>query len=148
MQQAAEIPRVALNPHRQAFELPGILLRCGILLAVIASTVGCTGHDGNARFQGDMSNSVRVLRRGLPGEPRTLDPQLAEDTFSFPVLRDLYEGLTAEDRGRPVPFIRSCSGQMPSGPMARGSSRQNSFRAYGVLSILKQLQDRPHCWRL
>jgi oligopeptide transport system substrate-binding protein len=99
MQQAAEIPRVALNPHRQAFELPGILLRCGILLAVIASTVGCTGHDGNARFQGDMSNSTRMLRRGLPGEPRTLDPQLAEDTFSFPVLRDLYEGLTAEDRG-------------------------------------------------
>jgi len=34
----------------------------------------------------------------LPGEPRTLDPQLADDTFSFPVLRDLYEGLTAEDR--------------------------------------------------
>jgi oligopeptide transport system substrate-binding protein len=45
-----------------------------------------------------------MLRRGLPGEPRTLDPQLAEDTFSFPVLRDLYEGLTAEDRnGQIVP---------------------------------------------
>ena len=47
---------------------------------------------------------MRTLRRGLPGEPRTLDPQLAEDTFSFPVLRDLYEGLTAEDRnGQIVP---------------------------------------------
>jgi oligopeptide transport system substrate-binding protein len=33
-----------------------------------------------------------------------LDPQLADDTFSFPVLRDLYEGLTAEDRhGQIVP---------------------------------------------
>lgn len=45
-----------------------------------------------------------MLRRGIPGEPRTLDPQLGEDTFSFPVLRDLYEGLTAEDRsGQIVP---------------------------------------------
>ena len=40
----------------------------------------------------------------MPGEPKTLDPQLADDTFSFPVLRDLYEGLTAEDRnGQIVP---------------------------------------------
>ena len=40
------------------------------------------------------------------GEPSTLDPQLAEDTFSFPVLRDLYEGLTAEDRnGQIVPGV-------------------------------------------
>jgi len=46
----------------------------------------------------------RTLRRGLPGDPRTLDPQLADDDFSFQVVRDLYEGLTAEDRhGKIVP---------------------------------------------
>lgn len=85
-------------------------MRCGIFFAVISSTAGCTGKgqsnpDGDsARVQGDKSNAIRILRRGLPGEPRTLDPQLAEDTFSFPVLRDLYEGLTAEDRnGQIVP---------------------------------------------
>jgi len=85
-------------------------LRCGMLLAVVAGATGCTGKGQNngdggpARFQDDKSNAMRILRRGLPGEPRTLDPQLAEDTFSFPVLRDLYEGLTAQDRnGQIVP---------------------------------------------
>lgn len=43
------------------------------------------------------NDANRVLRRGLPGEPRTLDPQLADDDFSFQVVRDLYEGLTDED---------------------------------------------------
>ncbi len=33
--------------------------------------------------------------RGLSGAPGSLDPQRAEDAFSFDVLRDLYEGLTA-----------------------------------------------------
>jgi oligopeptide transport system substrate-binding protein len=36
-----------------------------------------------------------VLRRGLGGQPGSLDPQRAEDAFSFDVLRDLYEGLTS-----------------------------------------------------
>lgn len=33
----------------------------------------------------------------MPGEPRTLDPQLADDNYSFQIVRDLYEGLTTED---------------------------------------------------
>lgn len=37
-----------------------------------------------------------VLHRGLGGEPGTLDPQKAGDTFSYEILRDLYEGLTTE----------------------------------------------------
>jgi oligopeptide transport system substrate-binding protein len=36
------------------------------------------------------------LRRGLGGEPATLDPMAAADTFSTEVLRDLYQGLTRE----------------------------------------------------
>jgi oligopeptide transport system substrate-binding protein len=36
------------------------------------------------------------LRRGLAGEPATLDPGLSDDTYSETVLSDLYEGLTAE----------------------------------------------------
>ena len=39
--------------------------------------------------------SPLVLRRGLGGQPGSLDPQRAEDAFSFDVLRDLYEGLTS-----------------------------------------------------
>jgi oligopeptide transport system substrate-binding protein len=110
MQQATEITRVALNLHRQVLDSARVLLQCGVLLAVITSAAGCTdkgpnnGGGDSARVQDDKSNATRMLRRGLPGEPRTLDPQLAEDTFSFPVLRDLYEGLTAEDRnGQIVP---------------------------------------------
>jgi oligopeptide transport system substrate-binding protein len=37
-----------------------------------------------------------VLRRGLAGEPATLDPGMSGDTFSEAVLSDLYEGLTEE----------------------------------------------------
>src|SRR6266436_9539585 len=110
MQQATEITRVAPNLNRQVFESAWVLLRCGMLVAVITGVAGCTGNDRNigdgdsSRIEHDKSNATRILRRGLPGEPRTLDPQLAEDTFSFPVLRDLYEGLTAEDRnGQIVP---------------------------------------------
>src|SRR5713226_4645002 len=110
MQQATEITRVALKPRRQVLESARVLLRCGIFLAVIAGAAACTGNDRNngdsvsSRAKSNKSNAIRVLRRGLPGEPRTLDPQLAEDTYSFPVLRDLYEGLTAQDRnGRIVP---------------------------------------------
>src|SRR5271170_6630079 len=109
MQQVSEITRVAPDRYRQVLESARNLLRCGILLVVITTT-GCTGkgqNDGGNDQElvgGNKSNAVRMLRRGLPGEPHTLDPQLAADTYSFPVLRDLYEGLTAEDRnGRIVP---------------------------------------------
>src|ERR1700722_3894695 len=110
MQQATEITRVALRPHPQRVRSGWGLLRCSILSAVIMGAVGCTGKGRNSddvdsgRVHDDKLNATRVLKRGLPGEPRTLDPQLADDTFSFPVLRDLYEGLTAEDRnGQVVP---------------------------------------------
>ena len=112
MQQATEITRVALNPHRQRVRSLWDLLRCGILSAVISGAAGCTGKDRNnegvdaGQIHDDKSNATRELRRGLPGEPRTLDPQEADDTFSLPVLRDLYEGLTAEDRnGQIVPGV-------------------------------------------
>jgi oligopeptide transport system substrate-binding protein len=37
-----------------------------------------------------------VLRRGLGGEPSSLDPAAAVDTFSTQILQDVYEGLTVE----------------------------------------------------
>jgi oligopeptide transport system substrate-binding protein len=106
MQQAHEIIRVAVSPYRQAAEWAWNLLRCGIVLFVITGCggKGTSGDKDSAHGSGDKSNAERMLIRGLPGEPRTLDPQLADDTFSFPVLRDLYEGLTAQDRdGQIVP---------------------------------------------
>ena len=110
MQQPAEFTRVALNLRRYLIQSFLVLLRCGTLLAVVTGAPACTDKAGNtdngdaAHIQSAKSSAVRVLRRGLPGEPQTLDPHLGEDTFSFPVLRDLYEGLTAEDRdGQIVP---------------------------------------------
>ncbi len=45
-----------------------------------------------------------ILRRGLGGQPGSLDPHRAEDAFSYDVLRDLYEGLTASSpSGEVVP---------------------------------------------
>lgn len=52
----------------------------------------------------DPQSPVIALRRGLGGEPATLDPHRAIDSFSLAVLRDLFEGLVTEDeRGRIVP---------------------------------------------
>ena len=44
------------------------------------------------------------LHRSIGGEPGSLDPQRAGDTFSFEVLRDLFEGLTSESpTGETIP---------------------------------------------
>jgi oligopeptide transport system substrate-binding protein len=49
-----------------------------------------------------------VLRRGLGGEPGSLDPATAIDTFSMEVLVDLYEGLTSESPdGTVIPGVAS-----------------------------------------
>ncbi len=46
------------------------------------------------------------LRRGLGGEPATLDPAGAADAFTSQVVRDLYEGLTRESpSGAAIPGI-------------------------------------------
>jgi oligopeptide transport system substrate-binding protein len=58
-------------------------------LALHAVLCSC-GHGGTA------VTVPEVLRRGLGGEPSTLDPSTAADNFSQEVLRDLYEGLTSE----------------------------------------------------
>ncbi len=56
----------------------------------------------------DGAENALGLRRGLSGDPSTLDPAAAGDTFSIEVLGDLYEGLTAESpEGSAVPGVAS-----------------------------------------
>lgn len=56
--------------------------------------------------QGSSLDSTETLRRGLGGEPGSLDPGGAADSFSLEVLGDLYEGLTAEGAdGNIVPGV-------------------------------------------
>lgn len=64
-----------------------------------AGTLGCS-PDHPAETAG------QVLHRGLSGEPATLDPARATDTFSSEVMGDLYEGLTSESpSGEIVPGV-------------------------------------------
>jgi oligopeptide transport system substrate-binding protein len=62
---------------------------------LIALGTGCHAQQGPAGQLSPLENTV-TLRRGLGGEPGTLDPGAAVDSFSLEVLGDLYEGLTAE----------------------------------------------------
>ncbi len=94
------------------------MLRCRMSLILICLIVaGCgaktastarkdTPFPRSATLGTEEGLSRTTLRRGMPGEPRTLDPELADDEFSFQVVRDLYEGLTAEDpAGHIVPGV-------------------------------------------
>jgi hypothetical protein len=70
------------------------------LVSAFASTVialgpGCDAKHGQ-HAQPSLLEDTATLRRGLGGEPGTLDPGAAADSFSLEVLGDLYEGLAAE----------------------------------------------------
>ena len=163
MQQATEITSVALSPRRPVLGSISVMLLCSMISLVITWGAGCTGEEQNkndlvsGRVHSDKSNASRMLRRGLTGEPRTLDPQLADDEFSFPVLRDLYEGLTAEDRnGQIVPGVAESWTVDSTGtiytfllrpdakcPMEIEPSRWSSSKAYVVPLIQKQPLARP-----
>ena len=74
-------------------------------LGVLAFIAGCN-PDHEAGAQQRLANDAATLRRGLGGEPSTLDPGAAGDNFSLEVLNDLYEGLTAESpTGEVVPGV-------------------------------------------
>jgi len=68
-----------------------------VVAALFAATLLCCSScdKGESKLQSDIGTEHRILTRGLGGQPGSLDPQRAEDAFSYDVLRDLYEGLTA-----------------------------------------------------
>jgi oligopeptide transport system substrate-binding protein len=103
MQQVPESVRIAFNKQSRAVGYFSSLMHCSIVLVIALSAAACGHHSAD---RGGSAIGERILMRGLPGEPRTLDPQLADDNFSFQVVRDLYEGLTAEDSsGKIVPGV-------------------------------------------
>lgn len=73
---------------RAAFSYAWKIIAFGLLIAIW----GCKPHEQSE----DQSTAKTILRRGIGGEPSTLDPARAVDTFSFEVIRDLYEGLATE----------------------------------------------------
>ncbi len=83
--------------------------RLVLIVCLLVGLCSCGGSPNNA-------DSSEVLRRGLAGEPSSLDPAVAADNFSFQLLQDLYEGLTIESAsGQILPGVASSWAVDPSG---------------------------------
>jgi len=80
------------------------LLRLALALGLAGATGGCAqGSDVPTA-----GSPALELRRGISGEPASLDPAAATDNFSSQVIQDLYEGLTRESSsGEVVPGVAS-----------------------------------------
>jgi oligopeptide transport system substrate-binding protein len=92
-----------------SYKLPGWGRVVGVAIASLSllAAQGCDSTN-NPSSGKDLSSVDQVLRRGIGGEPASLDPRAAADTFSFEVIRDLYEGLTTElADGTVVPGVAS-----------------------------------------
>ncbi len=83
------------------------LIKVAIGLLALFAIQGCNSNTNpSAATKGNSDHPV--LRRGIGGEPASLDPGEATDTFSFEVIRDLYEGLVIETpEGAVVPGVAS-----------------------------------------
>lgn len=78
------------------------LLSVAIFSALIGATVGCSQHTDAVTA----GSRELELRRGIGGEPSSLDPATASDNFSTQIIQDLYEGLTRESSaGEVVPGV-------------------------------------------
>jgi oligopeptide transport system substrate-binding protein len=73
----------------------GVSVRVVACICGIALLTACNSDQGQSSSQG-LSQHQTSLRRGLGGEPGSLDPAQAVDSFSAELLDDLYEGLIAE----------------------------------------------------
>ncbi len=99
------------------FEVLRWVRSLGILLSVLAilASQGCNSQS-DVPTDAALRHDRTVLRRGIGGEPASLDPGGAADTFSFEVIRDLYEGLAAESPdGNIIPGVASSWTVDPSG---------------------------------
>jgi oligopeptide transport system substrate-binding protein len=75
---------------------------------VVSTAIGATACSKDNSTDHTEGPSRNVLARSLGGQPGSLDPQFAEDAFSYDVLRDLYEGLTlSSPEGKAIPAAAS-----------------------------------------
>ncbi|MGO8973345.1 MAG: peptide ABC transporter substrate-binding protein [Steroidobacteraceae bacterium] len=75
-----------------------------ILTTFLVALAGCGPSNDHPLTGGGGA----VLRRGLSGEPSSLDPAVGSDNFSTEVMQDLYEGLTSESpTGQTMPAVAS-----------------------------------------
>jgi oligopeptide transport system substrate-binding protein len=104
------------------------LLRAALVLGLAGAAGGCSQHTDVA-----ISDShTQELRRGIAGEPASLDPATATDNFSSQVIQDLYEGLTRESSsGKVVPGVASSWDVDPTGTKYTFHLRPNASWSNG-----------------
>ena len=105
--------------------------------------VGCQ-RDGPSN-QDLRTGGNQVLRRGIGGEPASLAPNKAVDTFSFEVIRDLYEGLVTESPdGTVQPGVAASWDISPSGTEYTFTIRDSAKWSNGAKV---RAQDFVWAWR-
>ena len=105
--------------------------------------VGCQ-RDGPSS-QDLRTGGNQVLRRGIGGEPASLAPNKAVDTFSFEVIRDLYEGLVTESPdGTVQPGVAASWDISPSGTEYTFTIRDSAKWSNGAKV---RAQDFVSAWR-
>jgi oligopeptide transport system substrate-binding protein len=108
------------------------------VFALCATLAGCSPP-------GPSSTSEQTLQRGVGGEPSTLDPAKAADTFSIGVIRDLYEGLTSETpTGEVIPGVASSWAVDANGTQYTFELRPDAFWSNGQPV---RAQDFVKAWR-
>ena len=139
------------------------------LVAAAISAASCGGDDSSGKVIRD--SRPLVLTRGLGGQPGSLDPQRAEDAFSYDVLRDLYEGLTAssptgevisaaatswriEDGGRRYIFSLRSNARWSNGDPVIAANFVDGFRratdpatASGAADLFRSIENAPEILR-
>jgi oligopeptide transport system substrate-binding protein len=138
--------------------------RAAVLVALAAVVVSC-GDSATDRQPG--RPAPLVLTRSIGGQPGSLDPQRAEDAFSYDVLRDLYEGLTAstpdgavipaaatswriEDGGKRYVFQLRPDARWSNGDPVTGQNFVEGFRraldpktVSGAADLLRAIENAP-----
>ena len=120
----------------------------GLLTAVASTAIalgaGCHAKHSQSAQPSSLENAAK-LRRGIGGEPGTLDPAAAADSFSLEVLGDLYEGLTAEAADGTVgPGVATAWTVDPSGTRYEFHLRHDARWSNG---LPVRAQDFVNAWR-
>jgi oligopeptide transport system substrate-binding protein len=121
-------------------------------LAVLGFTLLCACDSKKTGRTPQEPVNAHLLRRGIGGEPASLDPGRAGDTFSFEVIRDLYEGLATETpTGEVQPGVAASWSISPDGaiftftmrPTAKWSNG-NRVRAQDFVNSWRRVVDPKH----
>jgi oligopeptide transport system substrate-binding protein len=125
---------------------PGWVRLIGIAIGLLTLLAGqgCDSSTAPSAATSLKSDNL-VLRRGIGGEPASLDPGEAADTFSFEVIRDLYEGLATElADGTVVPGVASSWTVNASGTQYTFQLRRDAMWSNGTRVHAK---DFVEAWR-